>query len=73
MEVSPVGVRDAIEIERAVSAFARASNGGLIVTASPATFVHRKMIIALAARHTLPAVYNYRDICHRRRLDFLWP
>ena len=60
VEVSAVGVRDAIEIERAVSAFARASNGGLIVIGSPATLVHRNLIIALAARHTLPAVYNNR-------------
>ena len=60
VEVSSVGVRDAIEIEHAVSAFARASNGGLIVIGSPATLFHRNLIIALAARHTLPAVYNNR-------------
>jgi putative ABC transport system substrate-binding protein len=51
-------VRDADEIERAVTAFARSANGGLIVTASPFTAVHRKLIIALAARHRLPAVYG---------------
>ena len=52
VEVSPVDVRDAGEIERAVAAFARASNGGLIVTASALATVHRELIITLAARHT---------------------
>jgi putative ABC transport system substrate-binding protein len=60
VEVRPVGLRDADEIERAVTAFARSSNGGLIVTASTLTAVHRKLIIALAARHRLPAVYAFR-------------
>jgi len=50
-------VRDAAEIERAVPAFARSANGALIVTPAPVTIVHRKPIIALAARHKLPAVY----------------
>jgi putative tryptophan/tyrosine transport system substrate-binding protein len=58
VEVRPVDVRDVDEIERAVNAFARSSNGGLIVTASTLTAVHRKPIIALAARHRLPAVYG---------------
>jgi putative ABC transport system substrate-binding protein len=58
VEVRPVGVRDADEIERAVTEFARSSNGGLIVTASTLAAVHRKLIIALAARHRLPAVYG---------------
>ena len=58
VEVSPVDVRDAGEIERAVTAFARGLNGGLIVTASALTIVHRDLIIALAARHKLPAVYS---------------
>ena len=61
VEVSPVNVRDAREIERAVAAFARSSNGGLIVTASALAVVHRDLIITLAARHKLPAVY-YRRI-----------
>ena len=61
VEVSPVNVRDAGEIERTISSFARVSNGGLIVTASPLAFVHRDLIIALAARHRLPAVYPFRD------------
>ena len=58
--VSPVGVRDAHEIERAVVAFPRSPNDGLIVTAGPSTATHRALIIALAARHRLPAVYPYR-------------
>jgi putative ABC transport system substrate-binding protein len=60
VELSPVDVRDAGEIERAVTAFARSSNGGLIVTASALVTRHRDLIIALAARHRLPAVYAYR-------------
>src|SRR6202035_3002993 len=60
VEVSPVNVRDAGEIERAVTAFARSSNGGLIVTASALASAHRDLIIALAARHKLPAVYYRR-------------
>src|SRR5262245_20402351 len=58
--LSPVDVRDAGEIERAVSAFASGLNGGLIVTASPLTTVHRNLIVTLAARHKLPAVYPTR-------------
>ena len=57
VEVSSVDVRDAPEIERGVAAFARSANGGLIVTASPLSNVHRELIVALAARHKLPAVY----------------
>jgi putative tryptophan/tyrosine transport system substrate-binding protein len=60
VEVSAVGVRDAGEIERAVAAFARESNGGLIVTASGPSIVHRELIIALAARYRLPAVFDSR-------------
>jgi putative ABC transport system substrate-binding protein len=60
VELSPVGVRDAGDIERAVTAFARASSGGLIVTPSGLAALHREMIIALAARHRLPAVYGFR-------------
>jgi putative ABC transport system substrate-binding protein len=58
VEVRPIDVRDADEIERAVTAFARSPNGGLIVTASTLTGFHRDLIIALAARHRLPAVYG---------------
>ena len=57
VEVSPVDVRDASEIERTVSAFARGDNGGLIATGSALTVLHRELIITLAARHRLPAVY----------------
>ena len=57
VEVTPVNMRDAPEIERAVAAFARAPNGGLIVTASPLAQRHRDLIVTLAARHKLPAVY----------------
>jgi putative ABC transport system substrate-binding protein len=60
VELSPVNVRDAGEIERAVAAFAHGSNGGLIVTASGLAVVHRDLIITLAARHKLPTVYYYR-------------
>ena len=60
VELSPVDVRDAGEIERALAAFARESNGGLVVTASPSANTHRRPIIALAARHRLPAVYPVR-------------
>jgi putative ABC transport system substrate-binding protein len=60
MEISPVNVRDPGEIERALAAFARSGNGGLIVTASPLAYTHRDLIITLAARHKLPAVYFAR-------------
>ena len=60
VELIPVGVSDPGEIERAVAAFARDSNGGLIVTLSTLAVVHRDLIIALAARHGLPAVYGGR-------------
>jgi putative ABC transport system substrate-binding protein len=60
VEVSPIGVRDAGEIEHGVTAFARGSNDGLIVSAAALTIVHRDLIIALAARYRLPAVYPFR-------------
>ena len=60
MEVIPVNVRDAAEIEHAIAAFARSANGGLIVTGSPLILAHRDLIIALAARHKLPAIYIER-------------
>jgi putative ABC transport system substrate-binding protein len=59
MEVIPVDVREVAEMERAVAAFNRIANGGLIVTGGQAT-VHRELIFQLAARHRLPAVYPYR-------------
>jgi putative ABC transport system substrate-binding protein len=60
VELSPVGVRDAGEIEHGIAAFAQGSNGGLIVTASPLATARRDLIIALAARQKLPAVYYER-------------
>jgi len=60
VEVTPIGVSDVGEIERGVAAFARTANGGLIVTATALGAIHRDPIVALAARHRLPAVYPYR-------------
>jgi putative tryptophan/tyrosine transport system substrate-binding protein len=60
VELSPVGVSGASEIERAVTAVAQRPNGGLIVLPGSLTLLHRKLIITLAARHRLPAVYPYR-------------
>jgi hypothetical protein len=58
VEVNPVNMRDADEIERAIAAFARTPNGGLIVAAGGRTLLHRELIITLAARHKLPAMYS---------------
>ena len=60
VELNPVGVRDGGDIERAITAFARSSNGGLIVTGSVPASANRELIVALAARHRLPAVYFTR-------------
>jgi putative ABC transport system substrate-binding protein len=60
VEVSPLNVRDAGEIERAITAFARSPNGGLVVTASTLAGAHRGLIVALAARYKLPAVFAVR-------------
>jgi len=60
VEVTPVNIRDAGGIERAVAAFARSANGGLIVTGSALAQHHHNLIITLAARHKLPAVYFER-------------
>ena len=60
VEVSPIDVRNAAEIEHAVAAFARSSNGGLIATQSASALVHRGLILTLAARHKLPAVFVNR-------------
>ena len=62
VEVTPIGVHDIGDIERAVAAFARAANSGLIMTALAVSPVTRDLIITLAARHKLPAVYPYRDM-----------
>jgi putative ABC transport system substrate-binding protein len=61
VEVYPVNVRDADEIERAVTALAGSPNGSLIVTSGPGAGRHRDLIVKLAARHKLPAVYNERS------------
>ena len=61
VELSPIDVRDAGEIERDVAAFAGETKGGLIVTGSSGAAVHRELIIMLAARHRLPAVYPFRN------------
>jgi putative ABC transport system substrate-binding protein len=65
IEVSPVNVRDATEIERAITAFAHGPNGGLIVTGSALSAAHRDLIVALATRHKLPAVYFTRQFVDR--------
>ena len=60
VELRPIGLRDSTEMERAITAFARPTNGGLIVTPSALTLVLRATIIAVAARHKLPAIYPSR-------------
>jgi putative ABC transport system substrate-binding protein len=61
VEVNPINIRDAGEIERGIATFAHPTNGGLIVTGSALAAVHRDLIITLAARHKLPAVYFRRE------------
>jgi len=68
VELSPVSVRDAPEIERAIAQFARSSNGGMVVPASGLALLHRDLIISLAARHKLPAVYFLRAFVREGRL-----
>jgi putative tryptophan/tyrosine transport system substrate-binding protein len=65
VELTPIGVRDAGEIERALAAFVGPPNSGLIVTASTLAIVHRDLIVTLAARHRLPAVYWDRSFVAR--------
>ena len=60
VDLTPLGLRDVGEIERNIGEFARATNGGLIVLPGALAVVHRELIIALAARHRLPAIYPYR-------------
>jgi putative ABC transport system substrate-binding protein len=59
-ELKPIDLRDASEIERAVTTFARSPNGGMIVAVSAASLIHRELIVRLAAQHRLPTVYAYR-------------
>jgi putative ABC transport system substrate-binding protein len=61
VDVSPINLGDAAEIEREVAAFAQSANGGLILTSSSLSAVHRDLIITLAAQHKLPAVYQERN------------
>ena len=58
--ISPIGIRDAGDIDQAIAAFARSSSEGIIVTGSALAAVHHKLIVALAARHNVPAVYFQR-------------
>jgi putative ABC transport system substrate-binding protein len=60
VELRPVGLADANEIEHGITAFARDPNGALILTVGPGAIRHRELVIGLAARHKLPAVYPYR-------------
>src|SRR5262249_56942049 len=60
VEISPIGVANAAEIERGITVFAREPNGGLIVLPVPTTVIHPNLIINLSAQHRLPAVYNSR-------------
>jgi putative tryptophan/tyrosine transport system substrate-binding protein len=64
VEVSPINVREVAEIERTIATYARSANSGLVVTGSALVAVHRHRIIALAARHKLPAVYPERSYVH---------
>jgi putative tryptophan/tyrosine transport system substrate-binding protein len=61
VELSPLDPRSPADIERGITAFARSPNGGLIVTASAIALIHRELILSLADRHRLPAVYAYRS------------
>jgi hypothetical protein len=60
LKLLPVGVRDPEEIERAIGAVAHERNGGVVVTTSTRASAHRDLIVALAARHRLPAAYPFR-------------
>jgi putative tryptophan/tyrosine transport system substrate-binding protein len=62
VQVSPIGTQNAGELERAIAAFARSPNGGLIVTPSASASAHRDLIVTLAARYKLPAIYPFRYI-----------
>jgi putative ABC transport system substrate-binding protein len=73
VELTPINVRNATEIERSVTAFVRSGNGGLIVTPSASVLAHRNLIITLAARHKLPAVYYARFYVTGGGLAFYGP
>jgi putative tryptophan/tyrosine transport system substrate-binding protein len=67
MNVTVAGARDGVDLERAIAAAAREPNGGVIVFASAVTNAHRHEVIELAARHRLPAIYDYRFVARPRR------
>jgi putative ABC transport system substrate-binding protein len=71
IDVKPIDAEDPDAIRRSVMEFSRDTKGGLIVTTSRLARIHRELIIALAARHRLPAIYAFRLRC-RRRIDGLW-
>jgi putative tryptophan/tyrosine transport system substrate-binding protein len=73
VDINPINMRDAGEIERAIAAFAGSPNGGLILTAGAMGLLHHDLIITLAARHKLPAVYPYRHIVTGGGLIFYGP
>jgi putative ABC transport system substrate-binding protein len=73
VEVNPINMRDAGEIERAIAAFAGSPNSGLILTAGAMGLLYHDLIITLAARHKLPAVYPYRHIVTGGGLIFYGP
>ena len=60
VEATPINVRNADDIERAIADFARVANSGLIVIANPVALIHRRLIVTLAAKHRLPTVYFLR-------------
>jgi putative ABC transport system substrate-binding protein len=60
VDVTPINIRDAADVERGIAAFARIPNGGVIVAAGAVASRHRRLIIALSARHKLPAIYSAR-------------
>jgi putative ABC transport system substrate-binding protein len=68
VELTPVNMRDAAEIERSIAAFAGTPNGGMVVTQSALALAHRALIVTLAARHKLPAVYFNRSWTNREGL-----
>jgi putative tryptophan/tyrosine transport system substrate-binding protein len=69
VQLKPIGLSDAGEIERAVSAFAGSPNGGLIVVVSGASLIHRELIVNPSARHQLTVVYPYRVFVTAGRAD----
>ena len=72
VEISPLNARDAPAIERAIAAFVRGPNDGLIVLPAAPAVIHRALIVALAARHKLPTIFPFRFLRHQRRPDLLW-